>query len=102
MPDDAIERAREIARMRRIALDWRRPALAQIEGPNDLKIYGCAIADDIDRWADLLAFAQQAREIDFAAGFEMALAQTAQPELSHQSAWDCYRRSLAMLDTNTS
>lgn len=46
---------REIARMREVERDWRRPALAQVEGPNDLKIYGGTIADDIDRWADLLA-----------------------------------------------
>lgn len=51
------QRAREIARMREVAKDWRRPALAQVEGPNDLKIYGGTIADDIDRWADLLSTA---------------------------------------------
>lgn len=45
----------EIARMREIATSWRRPTLAQVEGPNDLKIYGGTIADDIDRWADMLA-----------------------------------------------
>lgn len=49
------ELASEVARMREIAADWRRPALAQVEGPGDLKIYGKAIADDIDRWADMLA-----------------------------------------------
>ena len=48
-------KAREIARMREVARDWRRPSMAQIEGPNDLKIYGGTIADDIDRWAARLA-----------------------------------------------
>lgn len=47
--------AREVARMREAASDWRRPELAQVEGPNDLKIYGGTIADDIDRWADMLS-----------------------------------------------
>lgn len=56
-PDPALKAAveREIERMREIAADWRRPALAQVEGPNDLKIYGATIADDIDRWADMLS-----------------------------------------------
>lgn len=49
------EALRAVARMREVATDWRRPELAQVEGPNDLKIYGGTIADDIDRWADLLA-----------------------------------------------
>lgn len=47
--------AGEVRRMREVAQGWRRPGLEQIEGPNDLKIYGGTIADDIDRWADLLA-----------------------------------------------
>ena len=59
-PDDVVER--EIAEMRRKADDWRRPNLAQVEGPNDLKIYGGAIADDIERWAELLAASGDARE----------------------------------------
>ena len=59
--------AREVARMREVADDWRRPALAQIEGPNDLKIYGGAIADDIDRWADMLATPAQPDTGDVAA-----------------------------------
>lgn len=46
--------AREVKRMREAAEAWRRPALRQVEGPNDLKIYGGTIADDIDRWADML------------------------------------------------
>lgn len=54
--------AREIARMREAATDWRRPALAQVEGPDDLKIYGGTIADDIDRWADMLSSLRPAAE----------------------------------------
>lgn len=46
---------KEVSHMREVSHGWRRPNLAQIEGPNDLKIYGGTIADDIDRWADLLA-----------------------------------------------
>lgn len=46
--------AREVPRMRQSADNWRRPSLAQVEGPNDLKIYGGTIAYDIDRWADML------------------------------------------------
>lgn len=41
-----------VLEMRRRADDWRRPELRQVEGPNDLKIYGGTIADDLDRWAD--------------------------------------------------
>lgn len=58
---DAESVKREISRMREVANDWRRPALAQIEGPNDLKIFGGTIADNIDRWADLLSAYRLAR-----------------------------------------
>lgn len=50
---DAVRR--EISYMLETAKNWRRPEFEQIEGPNDLKIYGGTIANDIDRWADMLA-----------------------------------------------
>lgn len=43
-----------VKRLRSVAEDWRRPSLRQVEGPNDLKIYGGAIADSFDEAADAL------------------------------------------------
>lgn len=55
MADSRQRVKREISEMHRIAKDWRRPELQQVEGPNDLKIYGGTIAYDIERWADMMA-----------------------------------------------
>jgi hypothetical protein len=51
----------EVSRMRKLADEWRRPGFEQIQGPGDFVIHGLAIADDIDRWADMLE-ARQARK----------------------------------------